>query len=160
VIRRRRDVVYDVLVADAPCPVGPADGETVVPGLDGLDGALGAEGADGPPALRLPGSDDVEGDELGIDAGLVAVDGDQVVVGGVVAPAQGRVRCHRRGHGRCDLRSSGEGWQAEVSVRQLAGERFVEVPPAETAATQRAPAATQAWRANGLSVRLTYLWGT
>jgi hypothetical protein len=36
-------------------------------------------------------SDDVEGDELGIDAGLVAVDGDQVVVGGVVAPAQGRV---------------------------------------------------------------------
>ncbi len=64
-----------------------------------------------PPSLGLPGSDDVEGDELGIDAGLVAVDGDQVVVGGVVAPAQGRVRRHGRGHGRCDLRSSGEGSQ-------------------------------------------------
>ena len=84
--------MYDVQVADAPCSVGPTEGEAVIPGLDGLDGALGAEGADGPPALRLPGSGDVEGDELGIDAGLVTVDGDQVVVGGVVAPAQGRVR--------------------------------------------------------------------
>ena len=37
----------DVQVADAPCSVGPAEGEAVVPGLDGLDGALGAEGADG-----------------------------------------------------------------------------------------------------------------
>src|SRR5258707_11999678 len=103
------DVVYDVQVADAPCSVGPTEGEAVVPGLDGLDGALGAEGADGPPALGLPGSGDVEGDELGIDAGLVPVDGDQVVVGGVVAPAQGRVRRHGRGHGRCGLRSSREG---------------------------------------------------
>jgi hypothetical protein len=85
--------VDDVQAADAPGAVGPTEGEAVVPGLDGLDGALGAEGADGPPTLGLRGSDDVEGDELGIDAGLVAVavDGDQVVVGGVVAPAQGRV---------------------------------------------------------------------
>jgi hypothetical protein len=83
--------MYDVQVADAPCSVGPTEGEAVVPGLDGLDGALGAEGASAPPALGLPGCGDVEGDELGIDAGLVAVDGDQVVVGGVVAPAQGRV---------------------------------------------------------------------
>src|SRR3954447_13036923 len=88
-------------------------GVVVVPGLDGLDGALGAEGAGGPPALGLPVSDDVERDELGFDAGLVAVavDGDQVVVGGVVAPAQGRGRRHGRGHGRCDLLSSGEGPQ-------------------------------------------------
>jgi hypothetical protein len=63
-------------VADAPCSVGPAEGEAVVPGLDGLDDALGAEGADGPPDLGLLGSGDVEGDETGIDAGLVAVDGD------------------------------------------------------------------------------------
>ena len=41
----------DVQVADAPCSVGPTEGEAVIPGLDGLDGALGAEGADGPPAL-------------------------------------------------------------------------------------------------------------
>lgn len=72
-------------VADAPRSVGPAEGEAVVPGLDRLDGALGAEGADGPPALGLLGSGHVEGDELGLDAGVVAVDGDQVVVGGVVA---------------------------------------------------------------------------
>ena len=64
-------------MADVPCSVGPTEGEAVVPGLDGLDGALGAEGADGPHALGLRGSDDVEGDELGVDAGLVAVDGDQ-----------------------------------------------------------------------------------
>src|SRR5882757_318575 len=109
------DVVYDVLVADAPCSVGPTEGEAVVPGLDGLDGALGGEGAGGPPALGLPGSDDVEGDELGLDAGLVAVDGNQVVVSGVVAPAEGRVRRHgpvwRRGHGRFDLLCPGEGSQ-------------------------------------------------
>src|SRR5882757_11376132 len=110
------DVVYDVEVADAPSAVGPAEGEAVVPGLDRLDAALGAEGAGGPPALGLPDSDDVEGDELGLDAGLVAVDGDQVVVGGVVAPAQGRVWRHGRGHGRCDLCSSGEGSQRLIPI--------------------------------------------
>src|SRR5882757_7833678 len=102
------DVVDDVLVADAPCPVGPPEGEAVVPGLDGRDGAPGAEGAGGPAALGLLGSDDVEGDELGFDTGLVGVDADQVVVGGVVAPAQWWVRRHGRGHGRCDLGPSGE----------------------------------------------------
>src|SRR5882757_3519467 len=105
------DVMDDGLVADAPGSVGPPEGEGVVPGLDRLDRALGAEGAVGPSALGLLGSDDVEGDELGFDAGLVAVDGDQVVVGGVVAPAQGRVRRHRRGHGRLDLRCAGEASQ-------------------------------------------------
>src|SRR5258708_33235059 len=98
----------DLLVTDAPCSVSSAEGEAVVPGLDGLDGALGAEGAGGPPALGLPGSGDVEGDELGLDAGLGAVDGDQVVVGGVGAPAQGRGRgpgpSWRCGHGLIDLR--------------------------------------------------------
>src|SRR3954453_5092138 len=69
------DVVRDAQVADAPRSVGPAEGEVVVPGLDGLDGALGAEGAGGPPARGLRGSDDVERDELGLDAGLVAIDG-------------------------------------------------------------------------------------
>src|SRR3954454_4613719 len=79
-----RDVVDDVLVADLPCAVGSAEGEAVVPGLDGRDGALGAEGSGGPSALGLAGADDVERDELGFDAGLIAVDGDQMVVGGVV----------------------------------------------------------------------------
>src|SRR3954470_14197379 len=102
------DVVDDVLVADAPGSVVPAEREAVVPGLDRRDGALGAEGGGGPPALGLLGSDDVEGDELGFNAGLVAVDGDQVVVGGVVAPAQGRVRRHGVGYGRLDLLCSSE----------------------------------------------------
>src|SRR5689334_15725842 len=111
------DVVDDLLVADAPRPVGPAEGELVVARLDGLDGALGAERAGRPAALRPPAPGDVEGNELGVDSGFVAVDGDEVVVGGVVAPAQGRVRCHGRCHGRRDLCSPGEGSQRLRPVR-------------------------------------------
>lgn len=84
------DVVDDVLGGGCATLRRSGGSEAVVPGLDRLDGALGAEGADGPPALGLLGSGHVEGDELGLDAGVVAVDGDQVVVGGVVALATGR----------------------------------------------------------------------
>ena len=92
--------MYDVQVADAPCSVGPTEGEAVIPGLDGLDGALGAEGADGPPALGfgVPTTSKVM-NWVSMLASSPSTGHHQVVVGGVVAPAQGRVRCHGRGHG-------------------------------------------------------------
>jgi hypothetical protein len=72
----------------------------------------GAEGADGPPALGfgVPTTSKVM-NWVSMLASSPST-GHQVVVGGVVAPAQGRVRRrHGRGHGRRDLRSSGEGSQ-------------------------------------------------